>query len=344
MNDPTLSVVIPVRNEEGYIRECLDSVFACAVPADRFEVVVADGMSGDGTGAILIEYASRRPNLAVVANPRMSAAAGLNVGIRRARGRIVARVDGHTVLDPGYLETALSLLDGPESPAALVGGRPRAAGRGAVGKAIASATETLPGNGGAAYRAAKGGRFTDTVQNAAFRRDVFERCGGFREDVGCDEDEEFNFRALEKGERIFLTGAMTFRWYCRESFPALFRQYFFYGFYKPRVLALHPGSVRLRHAAPPALTLFMALCAASLAVRGSLPAPAWFVLALYAATLLVFSFLIGARRGALTGALAPAVYVTMHAAYGSGFLAGVVPAVLAKGGRRNDRNGEKGTR
>ena len=92
---PFVSVIVPVRNEEKYIRAALDSILYGDFSHDRLEVLVVDGMSQDGTRFVIEEYTQKFPVVRLVDNVRQSAAAAMNVGIRIARGEIVVRVDAH---------------------------------------------------------------------------------------------------------------------------------------------------------------------------------------------------------------------------------------------------------
>ena len=82
-NAPLVSVVMPVLDEERYIAGCLDSLLAQTWPAERLEILVVDGGSGDETGAIVQRYAARAegPRVQLLANPKKIAAAAMNVGI-----------------------------------------------------------------------------------------------------------------------------------------------------------------------------------------------------------------------------------------------------------------------
>jgi glycosyltransferase involved in cell wall biosynthesis len=100
-----VSVVIPTRNEEHTIAGCLGAVLAQDYPAGRMEVLVVDGRSTDRTRAIVAELAATDPHARVqlLDNPHRIASTALNIGIRAARGAIIARVDGHTIIAPDHL-------------------------------------------------------------------------------------------------------------------------------------------------------------------------------------------------------------------------------------------------
>ena len=84
---PFVSVVIPVRNEHAFIARTLDRMLAQDYPADRMEIIVADGMSDDGTREIVRRYADRRPRIRLIDNPERVTPSGLNAGDRRGAWR-----------------------------------------------------------------------------------------------------------------------------------------------------------------------------------------------------------------------------------------------------------------
>ena len=101
---PRVSVIIPVRNERTALGPCLEAILAQTYPTDSIEIIVVDADSADGTREIAEDHARRDPRLRVLRNPVGSIPAGLNVGIRAARGEVIARVDARTRLAPDYLK------------------------------------------------------------------------------------------------------------------------------------------------------------------------------------------------------------------------------------------------
>ena len=75
---PFVSVVIPVYNEERYIEACLASVLGQDYPAERYEVIIADGGSTDRTRVIVESTAVRHPMVRLIDNPGRTQAHGLN--------------------------------------------------------------------------------------------------------------------------------------------------------------------------------------------------------------------------------------------------------------------------
>ena len=118
---PGVSIIIPCRNEVQYIESCVRSILVQEAPGVNFEVLVADGMSDDGTREILARLADTDPRLRIVDNPQQIVSTGLNVAIRAARGSVIVRIDVHTEYAPDYLRQCLSVLE--ETGADNVGGR-----------------------------------------------------------------------------------------------------------------------------------------------------------------------------------------------------------------------------
>src|SRR6202521_2153264 len=84
-----VSVVVPCRNEIRHIRAFLDSLFRQELGQIEMEVLIADGMSDDGTRQVLGELERRCAAIRVLDNPEKIAPAGLNRAIREAQGEII---------------------------------------------------------------------------------------------------------------------------------------------------------------------------------------------------------------------------------------------------------------
>ena len=120
MSIPRVSVVIPCRNEAGYIEPCLDSILASDYPPDRLEILVIDGGSNDGSREILARYCQTHRSVALLDNPQGTTPAALNVGIRAASGEVIIRMDAHVLYPVDYISRLVRGLH--ESGADNVGG------------------------------------------------------------------------------------------------------------------------------------------------------------------------------------------------------------------------------
>jgi len=125
-NTPTVSIIIPLFNEERYISKCLDSILSNDYPQDRLEILLIDGMSTDRSREIVQDYIKRFPFIRLLENPKRIQAAALNIGLQEAMGEIIIRMDAHTLYAPDYISRCVELLEMME--AANVGGLQRAVG------------------------------------------------------------------------------------------------------------------------------------------------------------------------------------------------------------------------
>jgi len=96
-NYPSVSIIIPCRNEEKYIGKCLDSIIAQDYPKDKVEILILDGRSTDRTREIVKKYAQKYPFMRLLDNPRKVQTTALNIGIKEARGEIIIRMDAHNI-------------------------------------------------------------------------------------------------------------------------------------------------------------------------------------------------------------------------------------------------------
>jgi glycosyltransferase involved in cell wall biosynthesis/SAM-dependent methyltransferase len=316
--EPSVSVIVPVRDEAAPLRRCLASLAAQDFDPERTEILVVDGMSRDGTADAAREIASSaRTAVRVIPNPRRTAAAAMNAGLRAATGDVIVRLDAHAEAAPDFLRRSVEALE--RTGADCVGGPIETAGDGTRGRAIAAAMSSRFGVGGAAFRTARGGeRDVDTVAFGAYRRGVFERVGTFDESFVRNQDDEFHLRLTRGGGRIVLVPGIRTTYRCRATFAAFARQYFGYGRWKTRVLAKHGRLPAARAFVPP---LFVAALAASVVLAILLRDPRW--LAAVAAPYAVAN----AAASLAAGRNAPfvaAAFATMHVAYGAGFWTGLV--------------------
>jgi glycosyltransferase involved in cell wall biosynthesis len=321
---PRVTVVMPVRNEERYVERSLGAVLAQDYPPELLEVLVADGMSTDGTRR-LVERLGRGRDVRVIDNPRGIVAPGLNAAIAEARGEVVVRVDGHCEIAPDYVRRAVEHLR--RGGVAGVGGPVETVGETPLARAIAAAMSSRFGVGGSAFRVGVDAPvWADTIPFPAYPRRVLAAAGPFDEELVRNQDEEYNYRLRGAGEKLLLAPDLRSRYYSRADLRSLWRQYFQYGFWKVRVLEKHPWQMRPRQLGPPSLVA--ALAAGALAA-------AWSPAGLAVLAGIAAAYLLAAGAAALMVAvpwryrpLMPVIFAAMHLGYGCGFWAGLGRRVL----------------
>lgn len=330
---PLVSVVIPCRNEEGYLAACLDSILASDYPRDRLEVLVADGRSTDRTRAILADYATRHPSIIPLDNPSGTTPAGLNLAIRRSSGDIIIRMDAHVVYPAEYVRRLVDALQ--ESGADNVGGvlQTVPAENTPGARAIAIGLSHSFGVGNSRFRTGtRERREVDTVPFGCYRRETFDRVGLFDEELIRNQDDEFNFRLIRRGGRVLLLPDVLCRYYARRSLRQLARMYYQYGYFKPLVARKVGRVMTVRQLIP---SLLVAGLLGSAALSPWLPGAAVAFSALagtYFVLVLGCSALAARTEGLRCGLALAAVFPTLHFSYGIGFLRGIYDHLLARSG------------
>jgi glycosyltransferase involved in cell wall biosynthesis len=326
-----VTIIIPCRNEEGYIAPCLDSILTTEYPLERLEILVVDGMSSDGTRRILGPYTAAYRSIVLLDNPRGTTPAGLNVGIQAASGDIIIRMDAHVSYPPDYIRRLVSGLH--ETGADNVGGvlETVPADDTAMAKAIAVGTSHRFGVGNSHFRVgARDRREVDTVAFGCFRRDVFQRVGLFDEELIRNQDDEFNFRLITRGGRVVLLPDVSCRYFARRSLGQLSRMYYQYGYFKPLV-ARKVGRVMTARQLVPALLVVTLLGSAALSTLLPGATVVFISIALvYGLAVLGCAVGAGTRHGLRCAGALTAVFPILHVSYGLGFLLGVRDHLLAR--------------
>ncbi|HSL46468.1 MAG TPA: glycosyltransferase family 2 protein [Anaerolineales bacterium] len=333
---PKVSVIVPCYNEQSTIRLLLEALREQTYPRADMEVIVADGLSTDGTRAAIDAFQRDYPDLSVrvVENTHRSIPSGVNRAIEMSRGEILLRLDAHSMPYPDYV--ANSVLAHGADRGANVGGiweiRPSADTW--IAQSIAVAAGHPLGVGDALYRHAKQAAEVDTVPFGSFRRTLIEQIGLFDESLLTNEDYEFNVRVRKWGGKIWLDPSIRSVYFARSTLLELIRQYWRYGFWKWRMLRRYPDTLRWRQALPPLFVLSL-LSLAALSIF--LPIAR---LLLAGELLLYFSIMILAgvhaalqkRKASLVLGL-PLAIAAMHISWGAGFLWSILTSSFQLHGR-----------
>lgn len=307
--EPRVSVVLPTLNERAFIRDCLDSL-AAQDYVNVLEILVVDGGSTDGTRDIVSSFGA---SVRLVDNPRVTAAAALNIGLGEAKGDVIVRADAHTLYERDYVRRCVEVLE--ETGAANVGGRMRPVGTTSFGRAVSAVTSSPLGVGPGKFHYSDERVDVDTVYLGTFRRELLEQLGGWDESnlQWGAEDHELNLRIRDAGGRIVLDPSIRSWYFPRETPRALARQYFNYGIGKASTLAKHRALPSWRPLAPAALV--------GVAAAGVLAGRGWrraLVPAVYAAGAAIAALRVSDDPGVAPHRAAGAMTIC-HWAYGAGF-------------------------
>lgn len=324
---PLVSVAVACRNERAFIERSLHSILKSDYP--HFELIVADGMSSDGTRDILVRLAARDSRLHVIDNPERITPVALNRAIAASTGEILIRFDAHAVMPPDYVRRCVELLEssGADNAGGSIRTLPQSGGP--FSGAIVAALSSRFGVGNSAFRTGggeKGPREADTVFGGCWRREMFSRLGGFNEKLVRSQDIEFNLRLRRAGGKIVLDPAIVCDYYARADLASFVRHNFSNGVWAVLPFAFSDlVPVRARHLIPLAFVM-------SLALSVALPFP-WSIgiaSAYAAANLAASSQVAVARRRPLYLALMPIAFASLHLAYGLGSAWGCIQLAARK--------------
>jgi len=257
---PLVTVVIPARNEAASIAACLNSVLSQTWA--NLQVIVVDGDSEDATAAIVTGYAERDPRVELLINTDRVIPVSLNLAVARAKGEWLVRIDAHATVPPDYVARAAEHLSTGKYGG--VGGRKDGVGRTPAGKAIAAVMTSRFGVGGSTYHHGMTVTDVEHVPFGAYPLSVIRALGGWDEKLRVNQDFEFDHRVREAGHRILFDPQLRIDWECRQSIRDFAKQYRRYGGGKVSVVVKHPGSLKPRHLAAPALVAELALAAGAL--------------------------------------------------------------------------------
>lgn len=317
---PKVSLIVAMRNEERYIEGCLCSLAAQDYPAGALEVLVFDGGSTDRSWEIASRVVDAQPGWKLRENPGVTQSAGWNLGIEAATGDVIGIVSAHSEVAADYVSSAAETLE--RTGADMVGGPMRAAGHGAISQAVALATSTPFGVGGARFHYIDREEEVDTVYMGLCRQDVYRRFR-FGEDMVRNQDDELSSRLRHNGGTIVCNPAIRSLYRTRATYRSLSRQYFQYGCWKVRVIQKHPAQARVHQFVPAAFVSCVLLSAAGAAVSMTARVALGSFLGVYAAANLGAS--LHARRGSdwRIALLLPVTFASLHVSYGLGFLVGL---------------------
>jgi glycosyltransferase involved in cell wall biosynthesis len=266
---PTVTIAIPTYNEAADIERVIRGFLATRYP-NLIEILIGDGGSTDGTQAIVDRLSSTDPRVKLIHNPEQIQSYALNLMIEACSGEIFLRADAHSDYAPDYVEQCVEAL--LKSRALNVGGAQRFVAKNAFQSAIALASRSVLGSGGAKYRDPQYNGFADTVYLGCFWRDILVKLGGFRVEAITNQDAELNLRLrkffsdhpqLAAQERdlfqklnhdaekaIYISSDIKAWYYPRKTWKSLQKQYFKYGRGRYLTSTTHTENFQLRGKLP----------------------------------------------------------------------------------------------
>lgn len=315
-------VVIPCRNENLYIRECIEAIYNSELDDTiSLNVFVVDGMSDDGTREKVKELIKVFPLLKLVDNVKMLTPFAFNLGIYQEKSDFIQIIGARHIVSKNYIFKALSILKNDTS-IWCVGGKLVNEYTNDISKIIALAMDTSFGMGLGNFRILEKSDFTDTVTSPMYRSEVFDKIGYFDEQLIRNQDDDFNYRVTKAGGKIWFESSISLKYYVRGNFQGLFKQFFQYGYWKVFVNKKHGAVTTFRQLIPPLFVLyvvvlpFLLLSGKGLFIFCSLGIVSYTIMAFY----------FGLKKASSLKEFIGVVktFPILHFSYGFGYLLGVI--------------------
>lgn len=319
---PFITVCIPVRNEKRFIRGTIGQILSQDYPHDRYEIIVADGESSDGTGEIVRLISAQRANVILFNNSKRLSSAGRNIGFKNGKGDIFLVVDGHCYI--GNDKLFKNIVACFEKSGAQCLGRPQPLdppGISGFQKAVALARGSRIGHGGDSLIYSNHEGFVRPVSHGAvYKREVFEKVGYVDEDFDVCEDVEFNYRVEKAGFQTYMSPSIAVKYYPRENLSSLWHQMLRYGKGRFQLLQKHPETFSFLGLAPVSIVVGLFLMLTLGWIHPVLSIFFAFAYGLYLLVVFATSIKIALRVGLSYLRYLPTIYLVIHFGLGFGFM------------------------
>ena len=323
-NLPFVSTLVVTRNERDYISLSIVSLIEQTYPKDKYEIIIIDGNSSDGTLDVIEslqnEYSKEGFEIRLLNNEKLILSSGWNIGIKAAKGDYVLRIDAHATIASNYIEKCVETI--LRVDAVGVGGI-------LVTESLSGGDEAVPmvlsspfGVGNSIFRVSGNEGYADTASYPLFKKDVFEKAGYFDEKMVRNQDIEELNRIKKVGGKIYFNPEIIATYYSRNTVKKMLKQAYGNGQWNMVLLKKDKNALSIRHLIPFAFVVFLFVAL----LCGFCWHPIWWlglgiiclhlILGLCFATKKTKKFKLIIKM--------PILYMSLHCAYGLGYIAGLL--------------------
>ena len=263
---PFISVLIVVRNEQHYIKNCLRSILEQRYPSNSFEVIIVDGESSDKTVDFAKETADKYSirsdgtvSVKYLTNTKRKLASGWNLGIKESKGQYVTRLDAHACASKNFLEESVKTIEAI-SEAVCVGGRAESFAKTKKGRIISKVISSPFGVGNSKFRYSSKAGFVDTVGHGMYRKEIFQKVGYFNEQLKRNQDNDMHNRIRKYGGKFYYNPKIHSIYFNRETYSGLFKQGYENGKWGFYMIRNGNNAMSLRHLIPFAFITELGFC------------------------------------------------------------------------------------
>ncbi|OFX21247.1 MAG: hypothetical protein A2033_11075 [Bacteroidetes bacterium GWA2_31_9] len=321
----TVSIIIPCRNEEKYISQCIDSIINNGYDLNLLNIIICDGLSDDSTIEIINKYVSKFDFIRLIKNHKQTTQYALNLGIEAINSDIKIILGAHAILYPDYISKCVEHINNNES-LGCVGGIIENVIEDYKTGIISKSMSSSFGVGNVHFRTAEKDGYVDTVAFGAYKNEVFEKIGLFDEELVRNQDDEFNFRLIKNGYKIYLDKTIKSKYFVRASFKKLFKQYYQYGYWKVFVNVKHKTITTIRQLIPLFFVLFLFTIPFSIFIHKYFSLFMISILSFYILISLVTAFKLS--KNISQTLLISYSFLILHLSYGFGYLEGIFHFIL----------------
>lgn len=324
----TISVVVPVYNEERYINSCIDSILNQDYEKSKTEIIFIDGNSTDNTKKIITEkLKNKNCNYKLLSNEKRLTPISLNMGIKYAKNDVIIRIDAHSQYPNDYFSKCMYYLNYVDAD--NVGCLIETVCNGNKGKCIENVLSSKFGVGDSGFRTNAKSGYVETVPFGAFRKSLIKKIGYFNEELIRSEDNEFNYRIIKNGGKVYLFDDIKVIYHPRNTIKSLCKMAFQNGKWVLYTNYLMPGSMKIRHFIP--MFFVLGIISGILFVLFNLKTLSIIFALVMMLYLLIDTFFTykHVKKNGVSQLLCLVIYPMFHISYGIGSILGI-KKILAK--------------
>ena len=319
-----VSVVVVLLNEEKFLPRLIEDFKKQTYNHNEIELIFIDGMSKDDSWKILEDFKNSNHDfydVVLLKNPKVILSAGMNVGIKAARGECILKVDCHSHITDNFIENNVKIIE--EGEDVCGGPRPNIIENADnFSKTLLLVEENMFGSGIADYRKKTTKKYVSSVFQGMYKKSIFDKIGLLDEKVGRVEDNELHYRIRKNGYKIRYSNDILSYQYTRPTLKRMLKQKYSNGYWIGKVSHVYPKAFSIFHFVPLAfvLAIIFSLC--------MIPITSIFIILLssvyFLFTILITIMTIINNKFNVTILLMPIILFLIHVYYGVGTLVGLI--------------------
>ena len=319
-----VSVVVGLLNEEKFLPRLIEDFKKQTYNHNEIELIFIDGISKDNSWEILEDFKNSNHDfydVVLLKNPKVILSAGMNVGIKAARGECILKVDCHSHITDNFIENNVKIIE--EGEDVCGGPRPNIIENADnFSKTLLLVEENMFGSGIADYRKKTTKKYVSSVFQGMYKKSIFDKIGLLDEKVGRVEDNELHYRIRKNGYKIRYSNDILSYQYTRPTLKRMLKQKYSNGYWIGKVSHIYPKAFSIFHFVPLAfvLAIIFSLC--------MIPITSIFIVLLssiyFLFTILITIMTIINNKFNITILLMPIILFLIHVYYGVGTLVGLI--------------------